>query len=410
MRPSLARGACPSLSAPMATGDGLLARLNPRHGRLTAAQLAGVARAAGRHGNGLLEVTLRGSLQIRGLSERSAPFFAGDVAALEIAADEGPEIRVSALAGLAADDIADPRPLADTIRAHLNEGDLLSRLAPKTSILVDGGGRLGLADLNADVRLVAVRDGQGSAWLVHAGGVEAEASLLGAGDESGAASAALALLAELAARGRQARGRDFAGEALTRLSAGLRPAAPRPHVNSPLPVGRFELADESSAIGVSLPFGQVEASLLETLAGAVDTATSIHLTPGRGLLVAGLAPGAADRIEAFARQLGFVTDPADPRLRVVSCAGAPACRSSHLDTKAIARAIAADAGLRGSPALFHVSGCAKQCARPQGPSLSVVGRDDGFDIVLEGEPVADEVHGRLRDVAQRHTAKRSVPA
>ena len=53
------KGWCPSLSAPMATGDGLLARLSPRLGLLSPAQLAGIAGAARRHGSGQIEITIR---------------------------------------------------------------------------------------------------------------------------------------------------------------------------------------------------------------------------------------------------------------------------------------------------------------------------------------------------------------
>ena len=41
--PLLRRGECPTLAAPMQTGDGLLARLNPVDGGLTPAQLIGLA-------------------------------------------------------------------------------------------------------------------------------------------------------------------------------------------------------------------------------------------------------------------------------------------------------------------------------------------------------------------------------
>ncbi len=61
------RGACPALSAPMQTGDGLLVRLMPE-GALSPAMLAGLAAAAAEFGNGIVEVTARGSLQLRGLA------------------------------------------------------------------------------------------------------------------------------------------------------------------------------------------------------------------------------------------------------------------------------------------------------------------------------------------------------
>ena len=79
------RGACPALFTPMQTGDGLLARILPAEG-ITPAAFAAFCAAARRHGNGTIEVSARGSLQVRGLTVASAPRFADEVAALGIAA------------------------------------------------------------------------------------------------------------------------------------------------------------------------------------------------------------------------------------------------------------------------------------------------------------------------------------
>ena len=67
----LRRGWCPSVLRPMPTGDGLLVRLHPPGGALGAAQARAVAEAARACGNGLLDVTGRGNLQIRGVREET---------------------------------------------------------------------------------------------------------------------------------------------------------------------------------------------------------------------------------------------------------------------------------------------------------------------------------------------------
>ena len=72
---TLRRGWCPTLDAPMPSGDGLLVRVQPPRARLTHAQAHALADAAERHGNGVIELTQRGNIQLRGLSPRSiAPF------------------------------------------------------------------------------------------------------------------------------------------------------------------------------------------------------------------------------------------------------------------------------------------------------------------------------------------------
>ena len=55
--PSLRRGWCPGARRPMETGDGLLVRVHPPGGALSAAQARALADAAEACGNGLLDVT-----------------------------------------------------------------------------------------------------------------------------------------------------------------------------------------------------------------------------------------------------------------------------------------------------------------------------------------------------------------
>jgi precorrin-3B synthase len=138
-RTELRRGACPGLSTPMQTGDGLLARLLPA-GTISLDAMAGVAAAARCCGNGILEITSRGSIQVRGLTDASAPGFADAVARLAIAAHDGPPVIADPLAGLDPAEVIDAAALAAALRATLVEQPFAQQLAPKISVAIDGGG------------------------------------------------------------------------------------------------------------------------------------------------------------------------------------------------------------------------------------------------------------------------------
>src|SRR5262245_24963721 len=112
MNAPLRRGHCPTLAAPMPTGDGLLAPLNPGASGVSPKALIGLSEAAQRHGNGIIEITARGSLQIRGLTAMSAAQLAAEVDALGIEVRSGVPVETGPVAGLDPDEIADPRPLA----------------------------------------------------------------------------------------------------------------------------------------------------------------------------------------------------------------------------------------------------------------------------------------------------------
>src|SRR5690242_7016007 len=91
------RGACPTLDAPMQTGDGLLARVRISGGRVSPSQLTQLARLALQHGNGVVEVTARGNVQVRGLSKDSSGLFAAAVTEI-VPVETGLVIDVSPIA------------------------------------------------------------------------------------------------------------------------------------------------------------------------------------------------------------------------------------------------------------------------------------------------------------------------
>lgn len=383
---SMRRGACPSLPEPMQTGDGLLARLQPL-APLTLDQLAGLARLAAERGNGILEVTARGKLQLRGLTAATAPGLAEAVAALGIDVPQGFPVEVSALAGRDPAERFDPRPLARTISD--GAAPLVPHLAPKASVVVDGGGRFRLGGLKADIALSAAPEGVTLTLAGVPGGVVEAAR---------AAEVVIALLQRLAARGPVARMADLvAAEGIDALGVahGLAPpdAGPGEGVD---PVGLHPLTDGSIALGLGLEFGQVRAEVLEQLAQAASRAGVRHVEPaaGRALLLIGLAPEAAEALRAEAAGLGFLTDPGDPRRRVFACAGRPACASARLDTHALAATLVPLLDGR----TLHVSGCPKGCAHPSKAGLTIVGLDEGAGLVVEGTP--RDVPARIVPAAQ----------
>src|SRR5258707_15659136 len=94
------RGVCPEPFAPMETGDGLLARLPQCERVFSVDAFADLCTAARTFGNGIVEVTARGSIQIRGLGLSSAKQFADALVACGVTGVVGPLIIGNPLAGL----------------------------------------------------------------------------------------------------------------------------------------------------------------------------------------------------------------------------------------------------------------------------------------------------------------------
>lgn len=384
---SLRRGACPGLSAPMATGDGLLARLTPAGATIALDAFAGLCAAARKHGNGVIEITSRGSIQVRGLTAASAPLFAADVAALGIEASDGIPVVTDPLAGLDGGG-ADAPALAADLRKAFAEASFSSRLSAKISIAVDGGGGLHFDALAADVRLRASDAG----FHIALGGDAASAVSLGVVPAEHAVECVLRLLETLAKVAPQSRMRDaivdhgsapFTSAASQFVTAMPFPAT-RPAAD---PLGVHPLSS-GNAIGIGLPFGHSDADAFLRLIDASRRTgvAGLRTAPGRALLVLGVSAASVSEFISEARSQGFIVDPHDPRRRVVACAGAPICASGEIPARAIAPAIADVMQSLPEGQIVHISGCAKGCAHPRPAAITIIGRDGRCDIAVDGVP------------------------
>lgn len=353
-----AKGWCPGAYRPMMSGDGLVVRIRPRLSRLTAAEAAGVAKAALTHGSGEIDLTSRANLQIRGVRLEAHDALLADLAALGLLdADPALEARRNIVAEplwRAGDDTA-------LIAAALTDAVAgLPDLPAKFGFAVDAGAERRLAAASADIR---VERGASGGLILRADGAEKGAPVT--------AETAPQQALSLAWWFHETGGAE-AGRMARHLGASPLPAdwaTEAPAVAAPLEPGATPLGP---ALGA--PFGRISArGLLRLL--TKSGAAAIRLAPGRVLVLEG---GAAVEDDAF------VAAP-DPLLAADACPGAPACREATVETRAVARQLAA-AGLAAAPDGLHVSGCAKGCARPRPAHLTLVGRDGRFDLVEDGLP------------------------
>jgi precorrin-3B synthase len=345
------KGWCPDAWRPMAAGDGLLVRVKPWLGRLTRAQALGLAAAAAAYGNGLIDMTRRANLQLRGVSEaRWMPLLEALIALDLVDADADRERRRNILVSpdwRAGDDT--PR-IAGELLARLDE---LPALPSKVGFAIDAGPSPALVGKAGDFRIE--RSTRGKLIL------RADGRSTGIGIEPGREVDALIALARwfVASDGAQA-GR------MARHTAVL-PAWALGFARAALPAAPSR-ARKGAALG--LPFGRIEASALARLAKRLPEAAGVRITPWRVLLL----ETPIDPAEAN----GFA-DPADPLLRVDACPGAPACPQATVETRELARRLAPHVGGR-----LHVSGCAKGCASAAHASITLTGRNGLYDLILDG--------------------------
>lgn len=159
-------GWCPSVLRPMPLDDGLMVRIRVPHGALTREQASGLADLAAHYGAGVIELTNRANLQLRGLSAADHAVLVPELEALGLAEiDHTPSGRVNITQSPFRDRRA--TQLATALAKHLAAAPFKA-LPQKFGFVVDVGPRRLLAEVPGDVRIEAA----GDALLVRADGAE----------------------------------------------------------------------------------------------------------------------------------------------------------------------------------------------------------------------------------------------
>jgi precorrin-3B synthase len=355
--------ACPGALQVHQAADGALARIRLPGGALTAAQLAALAETSNRLGSATLELTGRGNLQIRGIT---------DVAAV---AD------VIATAGLL------PSPTHERVR-NIVASPLTGRVGGNADVrtwvreldaaicsesrLADLGGRFwySIDDGRGDV------SGLGADAGVHV--LDDHAALLLAGRDTGVrltAREVVETLVAVAVRFVEVRGSAWRISELTDppgLWPGARLGDRFPPVTRP-PVGWIEQDDGRVALGAAVPLGVLSARVAEFLA-AMEA--PLVVTPWRSMLVCDLDAAVADTALRLLAPLGLVFDENSPWLAVSACVGSPGCAHSIADVRAdAAQSLHDDCGVHR-----HFVGCERACgSSPAGEVLLATG--DGYRLL-----------------------------
>jgi sulfite reductase beta subunit-like hemoprotein len=141
-------------------------------------------------------------------------------------------------------------------------------------------------------------------------------------------------------------------------------------------------AGEAGYLGVGLAFGRMRHAELSRLAQVASShGAELRLTPWRAILLAGLSLQQAQAAAAALAGGSLILTPDDTRLRVTACPGAPACLHATVPTQADAARLAPELP---AGAHLHVSGCSKGCGQTRPAPFTLVGRENGYDLIADG--------------------------
>jgi precorrin-3B synthase len=398
--------------------DGFLARVRLPGGLVSAEQLRVLARLAGELGDGRVELTSRGNVQLRGLAAAAASPLTSELfqAGLlpSVTHERVRNVLASPLAGL--DRAPDLTGIVRALDAALCARPRLAELSGRFLLAIDDG-RGDVAGLGADV-VATVRSDRavvnglavhtGGQHVVQAGnnGLAGGVSDAGTADADGGvpgrlrddvvnamlafAEAFLDLRAELGGSAwRVADLPDGAGRVRAAVAKRLGLAAvpeERRAATGARPVGlvpreiagggespAFVRDDAGFSAVLIAPLGRVTAAQLTWVADRVAVRAA-RVTPWRSVVLPDQADAACVLREAAS--LGFGTDEGSPWLRVTACAGRPGCASALADVQADAAGFA----LRWPGRVVHVSGCGRHCGRPAATEIDVTATSEGYQV------------------------------
>jgi precorrin-3B synthase len=353
--------ACPGALQVHQAADGALARIRLPGGMLTAAQLAALAAASGQSGSGVLELTARGNLQLRGLTDVNAVAEALEAAGLlpSMTHERVRNIVASPLSGRCGGNLDVRRWVAELDAAICGEPGL-AELGGRFWFSLDDG-RADVSGLRADVGVHAFADA---------------CALLLAGRDTGvrlAADEVVETLVTLAVRFVDIRETAWRVRELDDVRQLLPDAEPRatafPAVTK-APVGWITQDDGLVTLGAAVPLGVLPARVAEYLA-AIEA--PLVITPWRSILVCDLSEDVADIALRVLAPLGLVFDENSPWLTVSACTGSPGCARSIADVRAeAARSLDADSTVHR-----HFVGCDRACGRPPAGEV-LMATPDGY--------------------------------
>lgn len=380
MNASLRPSACPGLLRIVPALDGGICRIKLPGGVLRGAQARAIAEAARQHASGVLELTNRSNLQIRGVlpgqeSTLIDALLDAGLGPRVASADDVRNLLLSPAAGLDPQARMDVRPLASQLLDLLQDTPALHALSPKFALQLDGGEALAMREHPHDLWLAAENDQH---LLLGLAGSPFDAPLarIEATQAVTLVRELLLLFLELAtpeqSRMRQLLAQIPAAELLQQLQDRLNfplQAAPASWQPSAAlmrpPAGIYPQAQSGLyMVAAGAQLGRLHAEQLLALAELSERYGDgeLRLTPWQGLLLGNVPEAKAGELMAALTELGLLTQADEPLLGLVACTGSTACARGLADSKHHALHLAELLRESGARPQVHLSACPRSCA------------------------------------------------
>ena len=403
-----AASACPGLLRIVPARDGGICRVRLPGGRLSVAQALALADAAAQCGSGVLEITNRANVQVRGVEPARAAALIDSLIGAGLGptvagADDVRNLLLSPSAGIDTAALLDVEPLAANILGLLQTHTDLHRLNPKFALQLDGGEHAAMLEHPHDLWLAALPDGERLAFGLAgcpplAAGSAPALAALPKRNALELIEAALRLFLDCVQPG-QTRMRhllatlpaeEFRALLQARLSFQLQfdtalsqwrrsPPAVDAHI------GIHAQRDRALCyVGAVPALGRIDGVQLRVLATlAREHGGELRFTPWQSVLLANIDAQAAPRLAQQLEHAGFGCNPAAVLAHTIACSGATGCAKGLADTKGDARRLSellerriAAHSAAPLPSI-HLTGCERSCAAAHRADFTLLAQQAG---------------------------------
>ncbi|MEN0105161.1 MAG: precorrin-3B synthase [Pseudomonas sp.] len=363
--------ACPGLLRIVQARDGGICRIKLPGGRVTVAQALAISAAAERHASGVLEITNRANLQIRGVRAGEEQALIDALLAAELgpnnsAADDVRNLMLSPTAGVDAQQLQDVRPLAEQLLTLLESQPGLHQLSAKFALQLDGGEALAMLEHHHDLWLSAV-DNQRFAFGLASCPGEA-LGIVTSAQVPALVQACLELFLQHASS-EHTRMRHLLAQMPVRDFLAALPVTLQHDVSAwrrapSQPWAHLGIHAQRQAglvyIGAAPVLGRISAAQLASVAHLASDA--LYFTPWQSLLLRDMPVETSPDLVARLKALDLLTDSTTPLARIVACSGSSDCSKGLSASKADALLLADLLSGRGSVEQVHLSACSRSCA------------------------------------------------
>ncbi|PZV16175.1 MAG: precorrin-3B synthase [Pseudanabaena sp.] len=403
---------CPSLFNATSAQDGILSRMRLPAGLVTSTQCELVTNITNQFGNGEIQITNRGNLQIRTSQALSFDTLLDlqdyGLASSEANTDGLRNIMASPTSGI------DPHALINTVpfvkqwNFYLANHPELEILSNKFSVCFDGGETISVSDRPNDICFVAVEFDNEIYFSLH----------LGLGDRGDSPSAigrliypeqtlqVLAALTEVY--------REYTEQKLNQANSCARPPRLREMIGNwgvesylqlveqklgyALRRSSLELLSQESKIGIAyhhlgihsqrqlelayigvvIPLGRLTSLQFHGLGDLSRQygGGALRLTPWQNILITDIAEAQIEQVSQEINDLGLSISANHPYAAIAACSGYKGCKAAFTDTQADAKKVAAhleNCIKLDIPINIHFSGCDKSCAQHHPSDIAFVG-------------------------------------